>query len=69
MILTADMPRARCTEVLLDDVSVTASCFAADDEAGWVDVWVRDEKGLVRVNGYHELMSERRFGHVVFVTT
>lgn len=66
MILTADMPQSRNIEVLLDGVAVTMSCFAADDEAGWVDLWVRDDKGLSVVDD-DQLRSERRFGRVQFV--
>ncbi len=52
---------ARCT---LDGVDITADCYAADEEEGWADCYLRNADGqhFIRCG---MVASERRRGVVV----
>ncbi len=52
---------ARCT---LDGVDITADCYAADDDEGWADCFVRNAAGQHFVRG-GIVAKERRRGVVV----
>ncbi len=56
--------------VFLNDEDVSDLCFAADDDEGWADCYIREENEMLRVTSpdgsrpMGELATERRTGNV-----
>jgi hypothetical protein len=67
MRVKASSLEGRKAHAFLDGVDVSAECVEADDEQGWVELLVRNEKGRIRVGfGFGSgPLVRRHFGAVV----
>ena len=65
MIVSANTPEGRMAHAFLDGVDVSHLCVMADDEAGWVDLLVKDENGKIQIDGWHDPIIKRHTGTVV----
>jgi len=61
-----DSVRGECYKVYLDGQDISKDCFEADDRAGYVVCYRRDEHGRFRVGLDNEIPTARRDGKVEF---
>jgi hypothetical protein len=62
-----DVPPEERQRVYLNGLDVSSLSFAADDEEGWVNVYIRDKDGQPVSNAKHDgLLSARLRGLVEF---